>query len=151
MVSSHLLIVVFIRGSVTHLVMQETIMSSNRQDMNSRASETGKVLSKYLRWELLVGVAAYLLRSCDLVCSVPVPIFKGNDLLAFCINFTKAVCTCRVRGESWWSHAELRGVLSSKEFPWLALAEELLIFLVEQVFLLLGRSGGCIVQMNSAH
>ena len=35
-----------------------------------------------------------------------------------------------------------RGVLSSKEFPWLALEEEEeLIFLDEQVFLPLGRSG----------
>ena len=42
-------IVVFIRGTVTHLVIQETIMSSNRQDMNSIARETSKVLSKYLR------------------------------------------------------------------------------------------------------
>ena len=47
MVSSHL-VIVCIRGPVTHLVMQETIMSSNRQDMNSIASETSKVLSKYL-------------------------------------------------------------------------------------------------------
>ena len=132
MVSSHLVIAVFIRGSVTHLVMQETIMSSNRQDMNSIASEISTVLSKYLKWEFLVGVAPCLLRSCDFVCSVPVPIFKRNDLLALYVNFTKDVCTSQ---SAWWvmvipCRIE-RFMLSFKEFPWLALEE--LIFLIEQV------------------
>ena len=76
-------------------------------------------------------MAPYLLRSCDLVCSVPVYIFKGNDLLALYVNFTKDVCTSQ---GVWWVMVIRcrieRFMLSFKEFPWLALEEEL-IFLVE--------------------
>ena len=47
-ISSHLIIINFIWGLVTHLVMQETIILKNRHDTNNIASNINKVVSKYL-------------------------------------------------------------------------------------------------------
>ena len=56
------IIINFIGGSVTRLVMQETIILYNRQNNSNITSSyiINKVISKYLMEEFPVGVAQYL-------------------------------------------------------------------------------------------
>ena len=63
-ISSHLTIINFIRGLLTHMEIQEILQ--NRQNTNNIASNTNKVTSKNLREELPLGVAQYLPRSSEL-------------------------------------------------------------------------------------
>ena len=77
------------------------------------------------------------------VCSPPISIFKGCDLLALDIKLTKDVCRGKVSGGSSCSLTRLRKECYHLRHVifWLELEEEKWIFWVEQVFLQLERSG----------
>lgn len=94
------IIINFIGGSVTHLLMQETIILYNRQNNSNITSSyvINKVISKYLSDELPVGVAQYLPGLSNQSVLHPSPSLRE---MVCCYKFTKDLCRYEASSESW--------------------------------------------------